>query len=61
MRTYEVIVRYHGETTYVVKASSPQEAERIGRRRYDHGEEGGLPHDWEQIQGSTVKEAEEKK
>lgn len=57
MKIYEVVIRYHGESTYIVEASSSQEAERIGRRRYDHGEEPpGVPQDWEQIQGSTVKE-----
>ena len=60
MRKFEVKNRYHGECTYIVEASSPEEAERIGRRHYDHGEEPcPLPQDWEQIQGSTANELDD--
>lgn len=52
MPKYEVPIVYRGLSTYIVEASSPQEAERIARRRYDHGEEPDpmLPSDWQQFE-----------
>ena len=48
---YAVPIIYKGQSTYIVEAESPEEAEVKARRRYNFGYEPEpmLPSDWQEL------------